>query len=188
MPKSRKNRCDRRIALRSDPIQNRAARRVAAERVRVLAEDVRIFVPPADGVGSRVTVRGADTGGAMAVVEQILQPKRLIPPHTHANDVWVYVLSGETGVLVGDAVATGRSGSWLLKPREVVHAMWNPGPEPARIVEVLTPAGSEGFFDEVGGLAESDDAGFAVLCARYGIRFLPDSAWTAELRARYGLV
>jgi quercetin dioxygenase-like cupin family protein len=37
----------------------------------------------------------------------------------------VYVLSGTIGVLVGDTVAEPGTGSWALKPRNVVHAMWN---------------------------------------------------------------
>ena len=149
-----------------------------------------ILVGPTDGThlpGGTIRVRGSQTGGAMAVFEQTLPPRKLIPPHVHANDVWVYVLSGETGVLVGDEIATGGPGSWLLKPREVMHAMWNPGDEPSRIIEVLTPAGSEGFFEDLAVLARDDRDAFDAVCARYGVRFLRDSPWTEELRARFGL-
>jgi len=88
-----------------------------------------------------VKVRSEDTSGVMAVLEETLAPKQLIRPHTHQNDVWVYVLRGEIGVLVGEEIATAAAGSWALKPRNIVHAMWNAHADPARIMEVLTPAG-----------------------------------------------
>ena len=79
----------------------------------------------------KVTVRGSDTNGVMASIEETIQPKALVSLHTHANDVWVYVLDGEIGVLVGDEVNTARAGEWALKPRGVPHAMWNATDSPA---------------------------------------------------------
>ena len=91
-----------------------------------------------------VKVRSEHTDGIMSVIEESIPPGRLISPHTHHNDVWVYVLSGEVGVLIGDEIAHARQGSWALKPRDVVHAMWNPATVPARGVEVLTPGAARG--------------------------------------------
>ena len=51
-----------------------------------------------------VKVRSEDTNGVLAAIEQTVPPRKLIPPHTHENDVWVYVLAGEIGILVGDEV------------------------------------------------------------------------------------
>jgi hypothetical protein len=101
--------------------------------------------------------------------------------------VWVYVLSGKVGIMVGDRIDVAGGGSWALKPRNVVHAMWNAGPVPARVIEVLTPAGSEQWFEEIAALVAGDGAGFDDACRRDGIRFLPDSPWTAELKRRYDL-
>jgi quercetin dioxygenase-like cupin family protein len=134
-----------------------------------------------------VKVRAEQTGGVLAAIEETVPPRKLIPPHTHENDVWVLVLSGEVGILVGEEVEHAGAGAWALKPRNVVHAMWNRRDEPARIVEVLTPGGTERWFEETAALAAGDREGFAALCARYGIRWLPDSPWADELRARYGL-
>ncbi len=135
----------------------------------------------------KIAVRGEDTNGVMASLEETLQPGAFITPHVHANDVWVYVLEGAVGVLVGDDVVTATAGQWALKPRDIVHAMWNATQEPARIVEILTPAGSERWFEEIAVLAEGDDAGFDAACRRHGIAFQRDSHWTDELRARFGL-
>jgi quercetin dioxygenase-like cupin family protein len=134
-----------------------------------------------------VKVRSEHTNGVMAVIEETIQPGRLVSPHTHENDVWVYVLAGEIGVLVGDTIATAGQGSWALKPRNMVHAMWNAAPMPARVIEILTPGGSELWFEELAMLAPGDAAGFEAACQRHGIRFLRDSPWAAELRARFGL-
>ena len=78
-----------------------------------------------------VRVRSEHTNGVMAVLEETLLPKAFVTPHVHQNDVWVYVLSGEVGVLVGDDVSTALEGDWALKPRNVQHAMWNAGDRPA---------------------------------------------------------
>lgn len=134
-----------------------------------------------------VTVRSEHTNGVMSVVEETLTPRSFIPPHTHKNDVWVYVISGEIGVLVGDEIANASEGQWALKPRNVMHAMWNAMSAPAKIVEVLTPGGSERWFEEVAQIDEADQVGFDEACARYGIEFFAASPWTEELRRRFGL-
>jgi uncharacterized cupin superfamily protein len=123
----------------------------------------------------------------LAVVEETLVPKAFVAPHVHDNDVWVYVLSGEIGVLVGDDLASARAGDWALKPRNVQHAMWNAGTEPARIIEVLTPGGSEAWFEELAGLTQGDRDGFDRACQRHGIKFLEESPWAAELLRRFEL-
>ena len=135
-----------------------------------------------------VRVRCEQTNGVLAAIEQTLRPKAFVPPHVHLNDVWVYVLSGEIGVLVDEEVRTARHGDWALKPRDVQHAMWNPAEgRPARIIEVLTPGGTERWFEEIAELDDDDEAGFDEACARYGITFFPQSSWTAELRRRFAL-
>lgn len=135
----------------------------------------------------KVVVRGDDTHGVMASIEETIAPGVFITPHTHANDVWVYVLSGEVGVLVGDEIDVARAGQWALKPRDVPHAMWNASAEPARIIEVLTPAGSERWFEEIAALDPEDGEGFRESTRRHGIEFLPNSPWTARIREQFGL-
>jgi hypothetical protein len=65
--------------------------------------------------------------------------------------------------------------------------MWNSQDTPARIIEVLTPGGSERWFEEIAELRPGDEEGFQASCLRHGIRFYPDSPWLPELRERYGL-
>lgn len=65
--------------------------------------------------------------------------------------------------------------------------MWSSGTEPARVIEVLTPAGSERWFQEIADLDPNDSDGFAGACHRHGIAFIADSPWTKEIRRRFGL-
>jgi uncharacterized cupin superfamily protein len=121
------------------------------------------------------------------VIEEVLPPKAFITPHTHRNDVWVQVLEGEVGVLVAEEVAHASTGQWALKPRDVPHAMWNASDVPARVMEVLTPAGSEEWFEELARLDAADPAAFDESCRRHGIASLRDSPWIPELVRRFGL-
>jgi quercetin dioxygenase-like cupin family protein len=134
-----------------------------------------------------IKVRAENTNGVMSVVEETLPPKAFVHPHVHSNDVWVYVQSGEVGALVGEVVVTAKSGEWLLKPRDVQHSMWNPGGRPATVIEVLTPGGTEKWFEEIASLEHGDSKGFDEACERHGIKFLPDSHWISELREQFGL-
>jgi quercetin dioxygenase-like cupin family protein len=134
-----------------------------------------------------IKVRSEHTNGVMSVIEETLPPKAFVHPHIHQNDVWVYVQSGEVGALVGEAVKVAKKGQWLLKPREVQHSMWNPGDIPATVIEVLTPGGTEKWFEEITALQKGDSKGFDKACKKYGIEFLPNSAWINELRQRFGL-
>jgi mannose-6-phosphate isomerase-like protein (cupin superfamily) len=68
-------------------------------------------------------------------------PPRLIAPrHVHHSDdeAW-YVLNGTLCVQVGDDVVEARAGSAVFVPRNTPHSYWNPGPEPARYLLVMTP-------------------------------------------------
>ncbi|MGB8381653.1 MAG: hypothetical protein WCG47_10460 [Dermatophilaceae bacterium] len=38
----------------------------------------------------------------------------------------------------------------LFKPRGIVHALWNPTDEPVVVIEFISPAGFEHFFEEMG--------------------------------------
>ncbi len=64
-----------------------------------------------------------------------------------------------------------------------MHAFWNIGPGPARLLEVIAPAGFETYFVE---LAEAGDPGRRPeLAAKYGVTYSSD--WVAELISRYNL-
>ena len=84
---------------------------------------------------------------------------------------------------VGDQEVIAGPGSYLLKPRGLMHTFWNAGPGPARLLEVISPAGFETYFAE---LAEAGDPGRRQeLATKYGVTYSED--WVAELTSRYDL-
>jgi quercetin dioxygenase-like cupin family protein len=94
---------------------------------------------------------GADTGGALAVVEHVLGPGLLgAPMHTHRNeDEYSYVLEGAITVLIGDQLIQAPAGTLVSKPRDIPHTFWNAGSVPARLLEIISPAGFERYFDDL---------------------------------------
>lgn len=129
-------------------------------------------------------VSGAETGGAFAVVEHPIEPGRLVPPHVHLHeDEYSYVLEGTIGARVGDREVVAGPGSYVIKPRGLMHTFWNAGPGPARLLEVIAPAGFEAYFIE---LAEAGDPGRRQeLATKYGVTY--SSEWVAELVSRHRL-
>jgi hypothetical protein len=93
-------------------------------------------------------------------------------------------LEGVIGARVGDQLIEAvDAGSYLCKPRGVPHAFWNPGPRPARLLEIISPPGFEAYFVE---LAEAGDpARREELAQKYGVTYFSD--WIPELTARYNL-
>ncbi len=93
-----------------------------------------------------------DTAGGPAFVIHDLAPRALgSPVHTHVHeDEWSFVLAGEIGVEIAGVASVARVGDLVLKPRAVPHAFWNAGDTPARLLEVITPAGFENYFAGLG--------------------------------------
>jgi quercetin dioxygenase-like cupin family protein len=142
------------------------------------------------GVGVQFKIDGADTGGALSVVEHPFDVGALVRPHVHTREDEIsIVLEGEIGFRSEDQEVVLRSGGYIVKPRNQVHAMWNAGAVPARMIEIISPAGFEGFFR---GFADLNDAGpidlanVAALAADYGLPYA-DPDWLSDVIGRYDL-
>jgi mannose-6-phosphate isomerase-like protein (cupin superfamily) len=156
------------------------------------------IVGPDDGadgflgsIGVRFMFDGAEAGRRFSLVEHPMSPRALAAPlHRHTReDEYSYVLQGRMGALLGDDVVEGGPGDLVHKPRNQWHTFWNAGDEPCRILEIISPAGFEGFFKELsalGGALKADPADLARLNDRYGLEMQPDSV--PELLERFGLV
>ena len=143
-----------------------------------------------DGFGVVFKLWGDDTAGAVAVVEHPFAVGALVNAHLHAReDEYSIVTEGEVGFRSGDHEVVLGAGGYITKPRGEVHAMWNAGSVPARIIEIISPAGFERFFRDVADLAASgvtEVADFVALADAYGLQFgEPD--WQADVIRRYGL-
>ena len=124
-------------------------------------------------------VPAAFSGGAYELHEQPLPPGVLIDPHTHTHQDQISVVTaGTVGVLVGDEEFVAPVGSCVLRPRGVVHALWNASPEPARMIEVSSPGAEiEEFFRRFTNLTIAGTAtssAIAELARPYGITYRPD--------------
>ena len=141
-------------------------------------------------IGVDFKLWGADTGGAVSVVEHPFPVGALVPPHLHTReDEYSIVTEGEIGFRSGDREVVLGAGGYITKPRGELHAMWNAGKVPARMIEIISPAGFEHFFAEVADALASgppypDDG--ADLAERYGLQ-MGDPPWLPDLIDRYGL-
>ena len=138
----------------------------------------------------RFLVTGDQTNGHYSIVEHPVAPGFVgAPYHTHhGEDQYSYVLYGMIQVLLGDEVVDVPTGGF--KPRGLGHAFWNPGPEPAAVLELVAPGGFEMYFAELGELFESgrvtDPEVFQALTAKYNLELDVSSfSWLPE---RFGLV
>lgn len=153
------------------------------------------IVGPSDGdaawlgsIGARFMIDGADTHRGFSLVEHPMPPRALAAPlHRHSNeDEYSFVLEGRLGALLGDDVVYGEVGDLVFKPRDQWHTFWNAGDQPARILEIIAPAGFEDFFREIGNLPKPEPATFAEIGARYGLEF--DFASVPQLCEEHGLL
>ena len=141
-------------------------------------------------IGVRFMIDGDEADGGFSLVEHPMPPRALAAPlHRHnREDEYSYVLEGKVGALLGEEVVIGGPGDLIFKPRGQWHTFWNAGDEPARLLEIISPAGFERFFEELvdlGGVAQADPETMGALCARYELEMDPDSV--PGLLERFGV-
>jgi quercetin dioxygenase-like cupin family protein len=147
--------------------------------------------PLIPGLTATTRLSSAQTG-SISIVEHVFSPGALVPPHTHTlEDEISYVVSGEIGFRSNGKEVSLAAGGYIVKPRGELHSMWNAGSSPARMIEIISPAGFEKYFVE---LAEAvaaagrvpDPSTMGAIAGRFGLSF--DLAEVPDLVARYGLI
>ena len=141
-------------------------------------------------IGVRFMIDGEAAHGLFSLVEHPMSARALAAPlHRHLHeDEYSFVLQGRIGALLGDEVLVATPGDLVFKPRYQWHTFWNAGDEPARILEIISPAGFERFFAELvdlGGVIQAEPKILGDLCARYGLEIDPGSV--PGLVDRFGL-
>lgn len=131
-------------------------------------------------LGAVLMLAGSTTGGRLSLVEHPLAPRALgSPMHTHHNeDEYSVVLEGVVGAQIGERVLEADVGSVVVKPRGVPHAFWNPRDEPCRLLEIISPAGFENYFEELAGTLSQlppDLVALGELAKRYDLDLDPAS-------------
>jgi len=99
----------------------------------------------------KVLVRSEESGGHVALCENVAPPHWAGPPLRHHDfDEAFYVLEGELVFQVEDAVIVKRAGEFAFAPRNVAHTFANHSDAPARYLLVITPASFERYFARMG--------------------------------------
>ena len=141
-------------------------------------------------IGVRFMIDGDETRGGFSLVEHPMPPRALAAPlHRHSReDEYSFVLEGRVGALLGDDVLVGEPGDLIFKPRGQWHTFWNAGDDPARILELISPAGFEHYFEEVVALLQAgppQPEALAEVAGRYGLEV--DLSSIPRLTEEYGL-
>jgi quercetin dioxygenase-like cupin family protein len=146
------------------------------------------------GFGAAFKLTSETTGGLVAIVEHPFDVGLITAAHRHTHeDEHSFVLAGEIGFRSDDDEVVLGPGGYITKPRGQMHAMWNAGTEPGRIIEVITPGGFENYFRELGELLMSGTGAdlhmtpeFTSLAEKYGLTY-GYPAWMDDIVARYHL-
>jgi hypothetical protein len=150
------------------------------------------IVGPSDGTtldlgscGARLIISGEELGGGVSLVEHPIRratwPLRstITPGNTST------VLEGRPGALLGDDLVYAEIGDLVFKPREQWHTFWNAGDTTCRILELISPAGFEHYFEELAEAlgtpedracrygTETDHDGTRRVCREFGLQFPP---------------
>ena len=98
-----------------------------------------------------IKARARDMGGDFSVMQGTINPGELLAPHSHKfEDQLVYVITSELVFEVGGADGlkfTAPAGSYVQKPRGIMHCFWNSTDTPAHYIELSGRERFEGFVD-----------------------------------------
>lgn len=133
-----------------------------------------------------ILIPGEATDGRYAVIDMHVPPGGGPDPHRHACEEMFMVVSGEIEVFFRDQRMTATAGAAVNVPANAPHMFKNLSGEDARVLNVVAPAGLDGFF-VAGGVkvptqaaaplpeaeAEAQKRRMAELAPRFGVEFLP---------------
>jgi quercetin dioxygenase-like cupin family protein len=125
-----------------------------------------------------------EVGPGFAVVETLLHPVAAAPEHVHdGTDEAIHVIEGRLVLEVGDQRFEARAGSFAFPPKGIPHRYLPQEPGPVRVLWMLTPAGFENYWREIGDAVVEgeppppptppDPALMTEIGQRYATRFLP---------------
>ena len=129
------------------------------------------------GIPMVIRLHGRDTAGAVSAVESHDVPGGGPPPHIHQReDETFQILEGDYEWTVGGKTFIAQKGATIFAPRGIPHTYRYLGKAPGRLMCVITPAGFEGFFEEIGALSpqqQQDIPRVIEIAKKYGLEILP---------------
>ena len=131
------------------------------------------------GIPIFIRIHGRDTNGVLSVVESLDLPGGGPPPHIHhREDETFQILEGDFEFSVGDKKIIAKQGATVFAPRGIAHTYRYLGQTPGKLMCIITPAGFEGFFEEIGSLSpqqQQDIPRVMEIAKKFGLEFLPPS-------------
>ena len=117
-----------------------------------------VHVPPGEGeaiwAGGDTYVfkaEASNTGGALLLTESFVPPGGGPPTHVHhRTDEAFYVFEGEIQFSEGEDAFVAKAGSFVFVPKGVAHAFKNVSAQPAKMIALAIPAGTEGLVKAIG--------------------------------------
>jgi quercetin dioxygenase-like cupin family protein len=143
--------------------------------------DQAVLLGPGEGthmdvLGEAITLllSGRQTSGAFTILSETSPPGGGTPLHTHHNeDEALYVVAGEYEIQCGDRTSRVSAGSFVFAPREIPHRLRNVNGGPSTMLGVISPAGFEGFWEEVSKLTPAPEvAAILAIAAKYKVEIL----------------
>jgi len=129
------------------------------------------------GIPMVIRISGRDTNAAVAVVESHDVPGGGPPPHLHTREDEVFqILEGDYEFTVGGQTILATPGTTLFAPRGIPHGYRYVGSTAGRLMCVITPAGFESFFEEIGAMPpqeQQDIPRVMGIAKKFGLEFLP---------------
>lgn len=108
----------------------------------------------------KILLNAAQTGGAFSMIEVLVVAPfgDGPPPHRHSRETETFhVLEGRFGWTLDGVSGEAGPGATIVAPVGSLHTFRNAGPEPLRVLVIMTPGGLENFFRETGRPAKSAD-------------------------------
>lgn len=131
--------------------------------------------------GNKMSFVHREPGSAFSIVEWASEPGAPgSSVHIHRlTDESFYVLEGTFGFQVGEETVEGSAGAAVFVPKRTVHAFWNQGPSPARMLLTISPPDLWRYLKKLaeGLVAAGDDAEAAMelrkeLSEKYDVEIL----------------
>lgn len=114
-----------------------------------------------------------ETGGAYAVIEQLIPPGHGPPLHVHRHETELfYIVDGEFELTIGDQRVRALPGALVAGPRDVPHTFQNVGTVEGKLLLTVIPGNFANFFSEVDQVDHTDHEAIRTLCAKYGVEIL----------------
>ena len=119
--------------------------------------------------GNKMSLVHREPDSAFSIIEWAAEPGAPgSSVHIHRlTDEAFYVLEGTFGFQVGEETVEGSAGAFVFVPKGTMHAFWNQGPSPARMLLTISPPDFWRYLKELAdGLAAAGDDAEAAMGLR----------------------